>query len=83
MAAQSLQFATKVKKLSILTHSLTSLNFFHAAEHPRHPCAVNMLSCFTRKRNGCVRERDRERGRESHMVIFANLFRLKNLDLQF
>lgn len=52
MAAQSLQFATKVKKFSILTHSLTSLNFFHAAEHPRHPCAVNMLSCFTRKRNG-------------------------------
>jgi hypothetical protein len=79
MAAQSLQFATKVKKFSILTHSithsLTSLNFFHAPpEHPCHPCAVNMLSCFTRKRN------ERERQRESHMLIFANLFGLK---LQF
>jgi hypothetical protein len=31
MAAQSLQFATKVKKFSILTHSLTSLNFFHTS----------------------------------------------------
>lgn len=57
-----------------LTHPLTSLNFFHAAEHPHHPCAVNMLSCFTRKRN------ERERQRESHMLIFANLFGLK---LQF